>query len=93
MTERVPTCLPMIEKAEFAAFRQLMDRRFQRKFRNYTDWLVQHRLWVDQFGEGQPALIMIRISDFAGSELLRAGPSTLNQLLDYTERVGEVSSS
>ena len=42
MTERVPTYLPVIEKADFAAFRQLMDREFQNNFRSYADWLAQH---------------------------------------------------
>ena len=54
---------------------------------------MQHRFWADQFGEAQPAPVMIRSADFAGSELLREGPATLDEELDYTERVGEVSAS
>ena len=94
MTERVLAYLPVIEKADFAAFRQLMDRDFQHKYRSYADWLSQHRFWAMQFGEAQPAPIMIRSSDFAASERVgEGGPPTLNELLDYTARVGEVSAS
>ena len=36
---------------------------------------------------------MIRSADFGGSELLREGPATLDELLDYKERVRKVSAS
>ena len=93
MIDRVPTYLPVIEKADFAAFRQLMDRDFQYKYRSYADWLALHHIWAMQFGDAPPPTILIRSSDFAAFERMGGGAPTLVDLLDYTERVGEVSAS
>ena len=93
MSVRLPSYLPVIEKADLAAFRQLMDRDFQSKYRSYADWPAQHFFWARQFGDAEPAPILIRSAEFACTELLSDDPPDLNALLDYTERLGEVSVS
>jgi hypothetical protein len=93
LTERVPSYLPVIEKADFPLFRQLMDRGFQNKYRNYNDWLVQHQFWAEQYGDGQAVPIMITSVDFAEAERVKHDPPDMDELLDYTERLGEISAS
>lgn len=91
MSERAPMYLPVIQKDDFIAFRKVMNRQFQNKYRSFADWTAQHHAWAAIDPDFQPTAVMVRSVEFSAGERHADEQPGLDELLVYAREIGEVS--